>query len=139
MIFGKKEKEENDDLTENEFIEINKDISKALEEMKNEKDTIEEDNSDENEEKEFNDFDLDFFSSNNSSVSTDYLNENPDNSFKSVNSKLNKNNLVNEKININTNIINNFNYICKNSNINNANIWNESYLLNKNSSFIKKL
>ena len=51
MIFGKKEKEENDDLTENEFIEINKDISKALEEMKNEKDTIEEDNSDENEEK----------------------------------------------------------------------------------------
>ena len=144
MIFGKKEKEENDDLTENEFIEINKDISKALEEMKNEKDIIEEDNSDDNEEKEFNDFDLDFFSSNNSSVSTDYLNENPDNSFKSVNSELNKNknNLVNyfkknEKINVNTNIINNFNFMCNNFNINNANIWNESYLLNKNSSFTK--
>lgn len=61
------------DLTEEDFTEIDRDISKALIEMKKEKD-LEKDNFDE-EEKDLNDYDLNFFSSNNSSIaSINYFN-----------------------------------------------------------------
>ena len=73
------------DLTEEDFTEIDRDISKALIEMKKEKD-LEKDNFDE-EEKDLNDYDLNFFSSNNSSLaSINYFNNyNSENNILSIN------------------------------------------------------
>ena len=153
MIFNKdlivrevdKKKELENELTENDFIEINKDISKALEEMKNEKDK-EEDNFEDKEEYELNDLDIDFFSSNNSSTSMDFLIDNNDNSFKSTNIESNKNkNLDNNFKNnannkdVNNEVIMNFNCIYNNNYIiNNSNIGKKSFPLNKSSSYTSK-
>ena len=79
------------DLTEEDFTEIDRDISKALIEMKKEKD-LEKDNFDE-EEKDLNDYDLNFFSSNNSSLaSVNYFNN-----YNSENNNIfdNKNDVIN--------------------------------------------
>ena len=63
------------ELTEKEFNEINEDISKALNKIKNES-KISEDDDDERE-KDFDKYDIDFFSSNNSSlVSNDGIKDN---------------------------------------------------------------
>ena len=95
------EKEENDknkELTEEDYEQINKEISKALSEMKKEK---QEDDSDENSnksEKELNNFDYDFFSDNSNSISNDNFSDISENSFKSANVEMNKNNSL--KINM---------------------------------------
>ena len=80
------------DLTEEDFSEIDKDISKALIEMKKEKD-LDKDNF-ESEEKDSNDYDLNFFSSNNSSMAS----INHFNNYNTENNKIfcNKNEIIND-------------------------------------------
>ena len=150
LISSKKnELEINDELTEKDFLEINKEISKALFQMKREKDPKEEasDNDDDNE-KGLNYFNMDFFSSNNSStVSIDNFSDNSEKSFKNIDIELDnnnsnfENNIKNIKNifyirNLNqNNCIKNFNndFNCKYNNIiniNNANI--STFPLNKN-------
>ena len=125
-----KEKEEHDlsnELNEKEFIEINEDISKALIEMKKEKDNSEENI--EEEEKELKNIDIGLFSSNNSNSKTN-LDNNSDNSKNSL-----KDNKIEFDKNINNNNINNnFNY--KLDKLNNINIGDNcnsnSHFLNEN-------
>ena len=63
------------ELTEKEFNEINEDISKALNKIKNESKVSKDD--DDESEKDFDKYDIDFFSSNNSSlVSNDGIKDN---------------------------------------------------------------
>ena len=93
------EKEDNKELTEQDYIQINKDISQALFEMKKEKGTEKEDNSNdnsENNEKEIANFDMDFFSesSNSNSFTLDNNSDLSDNSFKSANVEMNRKNLA---------------------------------------------
>ena len=158
-----KEKNKNYELSEKDFNEINKDISKALIEMEKEKDSEnensdkEDDDDNDEEEKNINDFDL-FFSNNSSISSLDPFNGNSEKSFKSIDVESSKNNLEKnfkkkfDKIN-NINGINNVNIInLDNKNIdiitptnnkytcNNWNNINNSYLLciNKLSGITKK-
>ena len=109
MLFNKdiknKEKEENfendnsKELTEEDYIQINKDISKALFDMKkeedeeNEKEKKSNENSDEDK-KELINFDMDFFSESSNSISMDNNSDYSDNSFRSANVELNGNNLT---------------------------------------------
>ena len=109
MLFNKdlknKEKEEifenenSKELTEEDYIQINKDISKALFDMKkeedeeNEKEKKSSENSDEDE-KELINFDMDFFSESSNSISMDNNSDYSDNSFRSANVELNRNNLT---------------------------------------------
>ena len=86
------EKEENNELTDQDFIQINKEISKALYDMKKEKDDENYENFEE-EEKELANFDIDFFSESSNSMSIDNNGEMSDNSFRSANVELNRNNL----------------------------------------------
>lgn len=66
------ESENNNDLTEQDYIQINKDISKALFDMKKEEDKDEDpDESIEENEKELTNFDMDFFSESSNSISMD--------------------------------------------------------------------
>ena len=82
----KTDPETSSDLTEKDFNELNNDISKMLIEMKKEKD-FENENIDEDE-KETNNYELEFFSSNNlSTVSMDVFSDNSGN----INSEFNKN------------------------------------------------
>ena len=83
MLFNRnlitKEKEEkndskdNNELTEKDYIQINEEISKALFEMKNEKEKENENDSNDSEEneKELDNFDKDFFSESSNSISMD--------------------------------------------------------------------
>ena len=93
---------DNKELTEEDFIQINKEISNALFEMKKEKENEKDYNSngssdeDENEnenEKEIANFDVDFFSDNSNSVSIDNISDISENSIKSANVEMNRNNL----------------------------------------------
>ena len=108
------EKEKNKEFTEEDYEQINKEISKALFEMKNEKedDILEEDINETEAEKELNNFDYDFFSDK-SSISNDNMSDLSDNSFKSANVEMNKNNSL--KINMMNN-----NFKNNNSNVNNC-------------------
>jgi len=90
-------KEENDtdnnkELTEEDYDQINKEISKALFQMKKEE---EENNSDENideDEKELDNFDYDFFSNKSNSISNDNFSDISEQSYKSANVEMNRNN-----------------------------------------------
>ena len=111
----------NKEFTEEDYEQINKEISKALFEMKKEKQ--DEVNSDEDlneQEKELNNFDYDFFSDNSNSISNDNISDISENSFKSANVEMNANN--SSKINMMKNnfAINN-NIIINNSSRNNNN------------------
>ena len=88
-ILNKKKEEENEnedsnDLTEQDYIQINKDISKALINMKKEEEISSEESSEESE-KELDNFDIDFFSEKLSSISMDNNSHNSDYSNKSDN------------------------------------------------------
>ena len=83
--------DKNKEFTEEDYEQINKEISKALFEMKQEKqdEDSNEDSINENE-KELNNFDYDFFSDN--SISNDNISDISENSFKSANVEMNRNN-----------------------------------------------
>ena len=134
-----KEKEENDklkELEEEDFEQINKEISKALSNMKKER---QDNNSDEkiNEaeaEKDLNNFDYDFFSENSNSFSNDNISDKSENSFKSANVEINRNNSL--KINMmktNFKINNNFSGITKD--VSNSSKELNNSLKGKNNSF----
>ena len=153
---NKKELEINDELTENDFLKINKEISRALFQMKKEK-NFKEDTSDDDEEKEINNinnnYNIKFFSSNNiSTVSIYNFSNNSEKSFKNVDIELNNNNNINN-INNNINLKNNFenkiygcginfnsiDFYCKYDNINNINNSSISnFPLNKNLCGVEK-
>ena len=87
--------ENNKELNEEDYIQINEDISKALFEMKKEKEK-EEEEEDSNEsfeenEKELDNFDIDFFSESSNSISMDLRDEN---SVKSANVEMDRQNLT---------------------------------------------
>ena len=111
------EKEKDKEFTEEDYEQINKEISKALIEMKNVKqDDILEEEINETE-KELNNFDYDFFSDK-SSISNDNMSDLSDNSFRSANVEMNKinslkKNMMNNNFNININNVNNFSGITK--------------------------
>ena len=146
MIFNKdlkcKEEEEEDefeeenskDLTEKDFIQINKDISKALFKMKEEKDN-DSNESPEESEKELANFDIDFFSESSNSFSMDNNSGFSENSIKSANVEMNRNNLSFESNNKDKNEISNYKKI--KNNINKIKIDGQSDTFNKNS-FNKK-
>ena len=135
----------NDELAEEDFLEINKEISQTLFQMKKEKDPKEKtsDNDDDNE-KGLNYFNMDFFTSNNSSTASIVnFGDNSEKTFKDFNIELNNNNFDFEKNfknnfclrNRNHDCIKNFNndFDCKYdkiNSINNANI--STFPLNKN-------
>ena len=116
MLFNKdlKNKEEEDEieegnskeLTEQDYIQINKDISKALVKMKEEKDN-DSNESPEESEKELANFDIDFFSESSNSFSVDNNSDFSDNSIKSANVEMNRNNLSLESNNSSKNKNNN--------------------------------
>ena len=86
------EKDKNKEFTEEDYEQINKEISKALFEMKTEKQ--DESNSDEDineNEKPLNSFDYDFFYDN-ISISNDNISDISENSFKSAKVEMNRNN-----------------------------------------------
>jgi len=86
------ESENNNELTEQDYIQINKDISKALFDMKKEEDKDEEpDESIEENEKDLTNFDMDFFSESSNSISMDNS-DISENSFRSANLEMNRNN-----------------------------------------------
>ena len=132
------EKEKNKEFTEEDYEQINKEISKALFEMKNEKqdDLSEEDINESESEKELNTFDYDFFSDK-SSISNDNISDLSDNSFKSANVEMNKHNSL--KINMmntnfkNNNNVNNFSGITKDVSNSSKEGINESLNLKKKS------
>ena len=145
MIFNKdlkcKEEEEDEfeeenskDLTEKDFIQINKDISKALFKMKEEKDN-DSNESPEESEKELANFDIDFFSESSNSFSMDNNSGFSENSIKSANVEMNRNNLSFESNNKDKNEISNYKKI--KNNINKIKIDGQSDTFNKNS-FNKK-
>lgn len=88
------ESENNNELTEQDYIQINKDISKALFDMKKEGDKDEDpDESIEENERELTNFDMDFFSESSNSISMDNNSDISENSFRSANLEMNRNNL----------------------------------------------
>ena len=119
FTYDNQQKNKNKEFTEEDYDQINKEISKALFEMKKEKQDEGESEEDMNgEEKELNNFDYDFFSDNSNSISNDNISDISDNSFKSANVELNSNNsskITNMKNNlgINNNNSNNFSGITK--------------------------
>ena len=96
------------EIPEEDFDQINKDINKALVDMK--KDKEEEEIDDESEEEIIENFDRDFFSDSSNSISFDNFSDNSEKSFKSANVEMkshhNKNNLFMNNFN-NINNINN--------------------------------
>ena len=90
------------EYTEEDYEQINKDISKALVDMK--KDNNDEENKDENnEEQNIENFDIDFFSDSSNSISFDNFSDISELSFKSANLEMknfsNKNSLLKNNIN----------------------------------------
>jgi hypothetical protein len=112
----KNENDKNKDLTEEDYEQINKEISKALSEMKKEKQDEKSDEDLSDADKEVNNFDYDFFSDN-SNISNDNFSDASENSFKSANVEMNRNNSL--KINM---MKNNFKINNNNNNNNNNNI-----------------
>ena len=89
------ESENNNELTEQDYIQINKDISKALFDMKKEEEEDKDealDESIEENEKELTNFDMDFFSESSNSISMDNNSDISENSFRSANLEMNRNN-----------------------------------------------
>ena len=89
------ESENNNELTEQDYIQINKDISKALFDMKKEEEEDKDEGLDENieeNEKELTNFDMDFFSESSNSISMDNNSDISENSFRSANLEMNRNN-----------------------------------------------
>ena len=84
-----------DEITEEEFEQINKDISKVLDDMKKQKqDENNESNSDEEKEDEqFDFFDKDFFTDSSNSISFDNFSDISEKSFKSTNPETTNNTL----------------------------------------------
>lgn len=115
------ENENNNDLTEQDYIQINKDISKALFDMKKEEDKDEDpDESIEENEKELTNFDMDFFSESSNSISMDNNSDISENSFRSANLEMNRKNInlsyeihnkIKDTIKLNNNDINNNNQL----------------------------
>ena len=90
------------EYTEEDYEQINKDISKALVDMK--KDNNDEENKEENnEEQNLENFDIDFFSDSSNSISFDNFSDISEKSFKSANLEMknlsNKNSLLKNNIN----------------------------------------
>jgi hypothetical protein len=140
-LFNKEieEKENNKEFTEEDYEQINKEISKALFEMKKEKenDELEEDINEAEKEKELNNFDYDFFSDK-SSISNDNMSDISENSFKSANVEMNRNNslkfnMMNNNFKNNNNNINNFSGITKDVSNSSKDGANESFKLKKSS------
>ena len=138
-LFNKEieEKENNKEFTEEDYEQINKEISKALFEMKKEKenDELEEDINEA--ETELNNFDYDFFSDK-SSISNDNMSDISENSFKSANVEMNRNNslkfnMMNNNFKNNNNNINNFSGITKDVSNSSKDGANESFKLKKSS------
>ena len=125
--------ENNNELTEQDYIQINKDISKALFDMKKEEDKDEEpDESIEENEKELTNFDMDFFSESSNSISMDNNSDISENSFRSANLEMNKNNNnlsfeIHNKIK--DTIKHNINDINNNSPLNG--LWSNNKIMNK--------
>ena len=93
-LFNKEENDndKNKELTEEDYDQINKEISKALFQMKKEEG---ENNSDENideAENESDNFDYDFFSDKSNSISNDNFSDISEQSYKSTNVEMNRNN-----------------------------------------------
>ena len=163
MIFTKDlnknfNKKDDEDLTEKDFLEINKDISKALNQMKEEKSLTEENSDIEDEEKESLNFEMDFFSQNNSGTgstgSMNYIIDNSEKEFRNNDIEHFKNIILENNFKNNSNYIyqNNINYedkgfykdlnykyaIFNNSNIYNNNLFSESILEQQNINIEKK-
>ena len=114
--------DKNKDFTEEDYDQINKEISKALFEMKKAKEeegNLEENNNEQEkeqeQEKDLDNFDYDFFSDNSNSLSNDNISDISENSFKSANVEMNANNslkikMMKNNFNNNNNINNNNNY-----------------------------
>ena len=125
--------ENNNELTEQDYIQINKDISKALFDMKKEEDKDEEpDESIEENEKELTNFDMDFFSESSNSISMDTNSDISENSFRSANLEMNRNNNnlsfeIHNKIK--DTIKHNINDINNNSPLNG--LWSNNKIMNK--------
>ena len=157
MIFTKDlnknfNKKDDEDLTEKDFLEINKDISKALNQMKEEKSLTEENSDIEDEEKESLNFEMDFFSQNNSRTgstgSMNYIIDNSEKEFRNNdiehfnfiilenNFKNNSNYIYQKNINYeDKGFYKDLNYkyaIFNNSNIYNNNLFSESILEQQN-------
>ena len=134
LISNEKEEEnngkDNKELTEQDYIQINEEISKALFEMKNEKENENDSNDSEENEKELDNFDKDFFSESSNSVSMD----NSDLSEKSIKSANVETNPHNYNLLLENNGKNRINPNTKNSQLNtNKNKKNFDFN-NKNSS-----
>ena len=86
------------EFTEEDYEQINKDISKALVDMKKDNEAEEKDNDNEEEEDNIENFDIDFFSDSSNSMSFDNFSDNSEKSFKSANLEMKhyskKNNLL---------------------------------------------
>ena len=109
LNINKLQNEKKNDFTEEEYEEINKDISKALINMKIGNKEEEKDNESDEEEVEDSNVDYfskDFFTDSSNSISYDNLSELSERSFKSTNPET-KNNSIKNNI-INNNINNNF-------------------------------
>ena len=108
LNINKSQDNKNSEYTEEDYDLINKDISKALSDMKNENMDQDEDNNnnDENEnEDDIDYFHKDFFSDSSNSISNDNFSDISEHSFKSANISMRNNsikkNIMNDNININ--------------------------------------
>ena len=109
-----KEKEENNkskELTEEDYDQINQEITKVLSQMKKEnQDNVDDENNDEGDEgKKDNLFCYDFYSENSNPISIDNISDISDSSFKSANVEMTRKNSLIDITKNNTKIINNIN------------------------------
>ena len=133
-IFSK-EKEDNNkskELTEEDYDQINQEITKVLSQMNKEKqDNVDDESNDEGDEgKEENIFCYDFYSENSNPISNDNISDISDSSFKSANVEMTRKNSLLDMMKNNTKNNNNFN--------NNYSLKDRPYLIKNDSTEINK-
>jgi hypothetical protein len=84
-----------EEFTEEDYDQINKDISKALNDMKKNNEDEEDEDNEENEIDKLNFFDKDFFTDSSNSISFDNLSDISEKSFKSANVEMKNNSIKN--------------------------------------------
>ena len=92
-----------EEFTEEDYDQINKDISKALNDMKKNNEEEEDEDNEENEIDKLNFFDKDFFTDSSNSISFDNLSDISEKSFKSANVEM-KNNTIKNMMKNNLNL-----------------------------------
>ena len=133
-IFSK-EKEDNNkskELTEEDYDQINQEITKVLSQMNKEKqDNADDESNDEGDEgKEENIFCYDFYSENSNPISNDNISDISDSSFKSANVEMTRKNSLLDMMKNNTKNNNNFN--------NNYSLKDRPYVIKNDSTEINK-